>query len=67
MCVERVYVQRKKKILKAAKMTIGSANSKVVSFIWHPVVDKMKSLLIKWIDGCTKHEVPLSSLILKRN
>lgn len=32
-------------ILKAAKVSIGSASNNVVSFSWHPVMDKMGYLL----------------------
>lgn len=37
---------QKERILKAAKMTIGSASSKVVSFNQHPVIDKTEKLYL---------------------
>ncbi|XP_062887428.1 general transcription factor II-I-like isoform X3 [Mobula hypostoma] len=62
--IRTIYTQRER-ILKAADVTIGSASSKVVSFSRHPVMEKMESLLLEWIDGCTKRGAPLSYLILK--
>lgn len=62
--IRTIYKQRER-ILKAAEVTIGSANSKVVSFSRHPVMDKMESLLLEWIDGCTKRGDPLTYLIVK--
>lgn len=52
--------------MKAAEVTTGSASNKVVSFSQPPGMDKMESLLILWIDGCTKCGVPFSYLILKK-
>ncbi|XP_059839905.1 tigger transposable element-derived protein 1-like [Hypanus sabinus] len=60
--IRTIYTQRER-ILKAAD--VGSASSKVVSFSRHPVMDKMESLLLEWIDGCRKCGVPLSYLTLK--
>lgn len=58
----RTIYTKKERILKAAEM---SYNRKVVSFNRHPIMDKMESLLLEWIDGYTKCGVPLSYLILK--
>ena len=44
-----VYVQRER-LLKAADVAVGSASSKVVS----PIMDKMESLPLEWIEGCIK-------------
>ena len=62
--IRTIYTQREK-ILKAAEVTIGSASRKVVSFSRHPIMDKMESLLLEWIDGCTKRGDPLSYLLIK--
>lgn len=51
---------RRESILKAAKVTICFASSKVVSLSQYPGMDKMESLPLEWTDGCTKHGVPLS-------
>lgn len=45
-----VYMQRDK-ILKAAKVTFGSASSKVASFSQDSVMEKMVSLLLEWLVG----------------
>lgn len=50
-----VYMQRDR-ILKATEVTIGFASTKW-SFSWHPVTDKMESLLLEWTDGYTKQGV----------
>lgn len=57
--IHTIYTQRER-ILKAAEVTISSANSKVDYFSRHPVMSKMESLLLEWIAGCTKHDVLLS-------
>lgn len=44
-----IYMQGEK-ILKAAKVAIGSASSKVVS----PIMDKMESLPLEGVEGCIK-------------
>ena len=44
-----IYLQEER-LLKAAEVTIGSASSKVVS----PIMDKMESLPLEWIEGCIK-------------
>ena len=62
--IQTIYTQRER-ILKAAEVTTGSASRRGVSLNWHPVMDKLESLLLEWIDGCTKHSVALSYLILK--
>ena len=59
--IRTIYTQRER-ILKAAEVSV---NSKVVSFSRHPIMDKMESLLLEWIDGYTKCGVPLSYLVLK--
>ncbi|KFD47122.1 hypothetical protein M513_12032 [Trichuris suis] len=46
-----IYLQ-KNKILKAAELTVRSANSKVASSGRHPITNRMKSLLLEWIDEC---------------
>ena len=48
------------RFFKAAKVTVVSFSSKVVSFGWHPVIDKMESLLLEWTHRCTKFSVKLS-------
>ena len=44
-----IYLQEER-LLKAAEVTIGSASSKVVS----PIMDKMESLPLEWIEGYIK-------------
>lgn len=48
--VHTISTQRKR-ISKAAKVTIDSASSEVVSFSGQPVMDERKGLLL---DGCNK-------------
>lgn len=51
MPVSTTHMQRER-ILRAAGVTLVAA--------WHPVMDKMQSLLLEWIGGCIKCGVPLS-------
>lgn len=54
--IHTIHTQRER-ILKAVSVTTNSANSEVDFFSRHPVMGKMESLLLEWIDRCTKHDV----------
>lgn len=62
--IPTVYIQRKR-ILKMAKVTIGSTGSKLLSFSWHLLMYEIEGLSLEWIDECTKHGILLSNLVLK--
>lgn len=67
LCVSTIhiiYIQRER-ILKASKVTIGSANSKVVSFSWYIVMHKMESPLLERTHRCKKQGVLVSYFICK--
>lgn len=57
--IHAIYMQRER-ILKALEVTVVSASSKVVSFSQLPVMYKVESLLLQWIDGLMKCGVYLS-------
>lgn len=49
-CIHHLFCLHAERFFKATEVTIGSASSKVVSFIWHLVMNKMESLLFEWTD-----------------
>lgn len=65
MCVHYSHHLHAERILKASKVTIGSANSKVISFSWYTVMHKMESLLLERTNGCKKQGVLVSYFIRK--
>lgn len=61
--IHTIYTQRGR-ILKAAKVTIGPASSKVVSISEHPVTDRMENLLLSGLLGIQSGVCIISFLLL---